>query len=178
MSEKGTKIRSRKKCEYNVCPEWVVDSLVLVHFGASKFQPELLRKPINEWVKPRGGLWTSPVGSDYGWEKWCRSEGFRIESLNECFFLKFKSNSKIAIIDSLDDLLKLPRFNRGEGFYGRVYLDFEIISNKFDAIWLTVKGQSETRFSSPMNLYGWDCESILVFNPESIQQQQRGGTLK
>lgn len=174
MTKKSTAIKPRKKCRYNVCPKWVVESLLLVHFGASEYKPEKVGKIVNSrWVKPNGGLWTSPVGSDYGWEKWCRSEEFRIENLSEHFLLRMKTDSEILIIDSLEDLLKLPRLEKGEGFYGRMYLDFEIISNKFDAIWLTVKGQWETRFSRPMNLYGWDVETVFVMNPESVYQIEK-----
>lgn len=174
MSIKETLSGKRKKCAYNVCPKWVVDSLMLIHHGASEYKPEMIGKIVNSrWVKPNGGLWTSPMGSEYGWEKWCRSEEFRIENLSKSFALRVRPESKILIIDTLEDLLKLPRLEKGEGFYGRMYLDFEIISNKFDAVWLTVKGQWETRHSQPMNLYGWDCETVLIMNKESVYQIEK-----
>ena len=174
MAEKSTTIRRRKKCEYNVCPKWVVESLVLVHFGASEYRAELVGRIRNtRWVKPNGGIWTSPVGSDYGWDVWCRAEEFRTENLKQSFLLRVNPDSKILIIDTLEDLLKLPRIEKGEGFYGRMYLDFEMISNKFDAIWLTVNGQWETRLSQPMNLYGWDVETIFVMNPDCVYQIEK-----
>ena len=37
----------------------------------------------------------------------------------------------------------------------------------YDAIFLTEKGQHETRFSEP-SLYGWDCECVLVMNPSGV----------
>ena len=174
MTEKSTAINPIKKHSYNVCPKWVVESLFLVHFGASEYMPENFGKIANSgWVKPKGGLWTSPVGSEYGWEEWCRSENFRPESLAKSFLLRMKADSKILIIDTLEDLVKLPIIEKGEGFYGRMYLDFEIISNKFDAIWLTVNGQWETRLSRPMNLYGWYCETVLIMNKESVYQIEK-----
>lgn len=161
MSEKALYAKKGKKCTFNVCPDWVVDSLVLVHFGSPAYKPEfMLEIKNNDWVKPKGGLWTSPIKSDYGWFDWCKSNDFRTKQLESSFNIKLRKGSKIAIIDSIDDLIKLPKAGN--------YLDFEIISNKFDAIWLTVKGQAETRHSKPFNLYGWDCESVLVTNKESV----------
>lgn len=53
------------------------------------------------------------------------------------------------------------------------YPDFEaMIRSGIDAIWLTPKGERETRFSHPKNLYGWDCESVLIMNPNGISPEK------
>ena len=48
-------------------------------------------------------------------------------------------------------------------------LDFENIARHYDAIHLTPKGQEDTRWSTPHNLYGWDCETILILNTDNIK---------
>lgn len=48
-------------------------------------------------------------------------------------------------------------------------IDFESLTySGVDAIWLTANGQSKTRWSQPHSLDCWDCESILVLNPNCI----------
>ena len=49
-------------------------------------------------------------------------------------------------------------------------IDFEKMSKKFDAIYLTEQGEYKTRFIDRYSLYGWDCESILIMNKNIIKQ--------
>lgn len=37
-----------------------------------------------------------------------------------------------------------------------------------ECIHLTESGQWNTRLTRPLNLYGWDCESILILNESCI----------
>jgi hypothetical protein len=140
--------------------------MILIHYGDKSFDPNKF-KPIENigFVKPRGGLWTSPIDSNWGWKDWCHAEDFRTCKIGNSFTMVLKSDSKVLKIDSLDDLKNIPFI---EHFKGISYPDFEKISESYDAIWLTENGQIETRFSSPQHLYGWDCESVLILNPESI----------
>ena len=51
--------------------------------------------------------------------------------------------------------------------------DYEaMITDGVDAIYLTERGQRETSYSVPANLYGYDCESVLVMNPDCIEVEQ------
>jgi len=50
-----------------------------------------------------------------------------------------------------------------------MYLDFEQLSKTYDAVWLTYNGERKTRYSNP-DLYGWDCESVLILNKNSVYQ--------
>lgn len=151
---------------YNLYKSSDVDKLTAIHYGSTKYNPDLLGEIKNtSWVKPKGGLWVSPVNSSYGWKDWCGDNEFR--ECNECnsFKLKFKSDAKIIIIDCLDDLLCLPvQYNFMD------VVDFEFLARHCDALWLTDKGQSKTRFSDTLHLYGWDCESILIFNKDCCYQ--------
>jgi len=42
--------------------------------------------------------------------------------------------------------------------------DYEECATRYDAIHLTDRGQWATRMTHPKNLYGWDCESVLILN--------------
>lgn len=51
----------------------------LIHYGHSDFNIAKFKPIKNDdygWVKPNGGLWTSPLESNWGWKDWCISEGF------------------------------------------------------------------------------------------------------
>ena len=141
-----------------------------IHYGSTIYNPELVRPIRNiDWrSKPLGGYWMSPIDSIYSWKEWCLEEDFRSDKYFESSVkLEFKDDAKIYIIDSYSDLEKLSYINYRELI---PTLDFEKISKEYDAIWLTVKGEQVTRFSKPISLYGWDCESVLVMNPQSIYQ--------
>lgn len=131
----------------------------LIHYGSKIFNPELI-KPIKNvnWVKPDGGLWTSPIDSKWGWKDWCDCEKFRICDKENSITLKLYDWAKICIINSVSDLNNLPYYKNHMR-----HLDFEKIAENYDVIWLTEKGETKTRWSDP-GLYGWDCESVLILN--------------
>jgi hypothetical protein len=133
----------------------------LIHYGADKYLPEKFLPICDaEWVKPKGGLWTSPVNSEYGWREWCEAESFNLGSLKKSFRVKF--SGRVMTIDSVRDMEQLPWCEPTPGWNFPLWEAVEFCG--VDAIHLTVKGQNETRFSRPHNLYGWDCETVLVMN--------------
>jgi hypothetical protein len=139
--------------------------LSLIHYGHDKFDINKFKYIENaNFVKPKYGLWGSPIDSKYGWIDWGIENNYGNFSSN----FTFEYNGNILIIDSYDDLLQLP-FYSVKDYCCLKYPDFEKLSKKYDAILLTVKGEHETRLSSPKNLYGWDCESICIFNPKGIK---------
>ena len=116
--------------------------------------------------KPEGGLWASPVDAEYGWREWCEAESWG--NLSHSFTFEFEGNA--YVIDSLKDAAAMPW--REE--YGFKFPDFEeMVRRGYDAIYLTERGQIATRFSKP-SLYGWDCECVLVMNPDCIQPPPDG----
>jgi len=127
-------------------------------FNSRKFKPI---KNIRH-VKPEGGLWASPVNSTYGWREWCKDENFG--DFSSSFEFEFTGN--IFVIDRREDAFRMPWLT----YFGSIeYSDFEeMVLRGYDAIWLTNKGQVETRFGRP-SLYGWDCESVLIMNPSCIR---------
>ena len=133
----------------------------LIHYGSSSFDREEFNPILhNGWVKPEGGLWTSPVDSKYGWKQWCTMEDAFTETLTKHFYLNLTPEARIYVIDSLEDLHQCPKCM---GLLDQV-IDFPKMAREYDAIWLTTRGQQVTRYSFPMNLYGWDCESVLLLN--------------
>jgi len=142
----------------------------LIHYGSSSIRTGRIMPVRNSWVKPAdgGGLWTSPVDSEWGWADWCRVEDFRVETLEVFCTIELTDEAKLYVIDSLDDLLAAPSYQTND-IISKRFLDFEKLSEKYDGIWLTEKGQDATRYSQPMDLYGWDVESVLLFNGKCIK---------
>tara|TARA_Y100000034_G_C6877385_1_gene401492 strand:- start:727 stop:1161 length:435 start_codon:yes stop_codon:yes gene_type:complete len=133
----------------------------LIHYGSNEFDIDLFKEPKNgKWVKPDGGLWTSPLDSVYGWKEWCIAEEFQIESYYKDYII-FDYTGNTFVIDSVADLYKLKYIDTYE-------IDFTDILNEYDAIHLTVKGQERTRHSTLKALY-WDCETVFIINPKSIK---------
>jgi hypothetical protein len=144
----------------------------LVHYGADKYDPSKFKPATNKpspFTKPvhGTGLWASPVDSAYGWIDWCNTERFHLEKLEKSFLFEIKNGSSIFVIDTLEDLLQLPLLDP-ESAYGKKGLDFEKIREDCDALILTEAGEWNTRYSKPVNLYGWDCECVLMLNDKIV----------
>jgi len=144
--------------------------MLLRHYGSSAYDPALLRPIRNRripFVKPLGGLWTSPVDSDWGWVDWCKAEEYGLSHLCRHFDVRFKG--KLLTVDSEADLDLLPWRDVCPGINQQVP-DFEaIVAEGYQGMHLTVDGQHATRTTWPRTLYGWDCESVLIFDPDSIE---------
>ena len=136
-----------------------------IHYGHKSFDITQFNKIKNDnWIKPKGGLWASPINSKYGWIDWCNENNYG--RLDNSFNFIFEGN--VLIIDSLEDLKTKIPFISVEGYQYILHIDFEKLSKKYDAMLLTENGERETRFNHPENLYGWDCESIVIFNPKGV----------
>lgn len=120
--------------------------------------------------KPKGGgLWTSPTDTDNSWRDWCTSENFNMGRLEKSFRLEV-STENLLVIDCYEDLeetmIRTHIIERRED--GLTYFKWEELLKKYDGIWLTVKGEAETRYAHPCSLYGWDCETVFLFNDRPI----------
>lgn len=117
------------------------------------------------FIKPKGGLWTSPIGSEWGWKDWCEAEGFGLDQLKNAFEIDY--TGRTLVIDSLADAAEMPWLLIGNCLRCP---DFEAIeASGVDAIHLTVNGERETRLVMEHSLYGWDCETVLIMNPATIK---------
>ena len=126
-------------------------------------------------VKPKGGLWTSTwdwENTTSDWLEWCR--GAMPEWADAPIHLLYpQDNLRVYTIDAWADLSQLlerfplrdvpgvPKYII-ESLKTFALLNWEKISEEYDAVHLTVEGQQATRWSRP-SLYGWDCESTLHF---------------
>jgi len=163
-----------------------MENLILIHYGNNKFSKTMFTPVKNRnWNKPTGGLWTSPLYSSWGWKDWCHAENFRECTEDNSFIITLKENARVLKIDTRQDLYNVKEtiiINAGP--YARKMLDFELLAKNYDAIWLTENGQIETRFpayydnistrdeNAAFDLYGWDCESVLILNKEVILQYE------
>lgn len=145
------------------------------HYGCESFDPEKFDAVKNRprYCKPLGGLWASPIEEDRndGWAEWCKAEGFHTDYLNKYFEFTLREDARVAVIDTIHNLevllYKYPQPQTPGKEYMERVLDFEKMCENYDAIELTSRGQWDTRLSDP-NLYGWDCHSLLVLNPNVV----------
>lgn len=140
----------------------------LVHYGSDKYEPEKFSKISDHYfVKPQGGLWTSPVKSKFGWKEWCLAEDFRVASLLKKFSMRFCGN--VFVINCMSDLNDLT----WQLFPSSAYLSYPLweplVKQGVDAVHLTLSGERTTRFGDvSKSLYGWDCETVLIMNSKCI----------
>lgn len=140
---------------------------IYIHYGHKSFDNKLFDEIKNEraWVKPIGGLWASNINAKYGWKNWCEEQRFRKCSIDNSFKFKLKEDTKILKIDNSDILKKLPIVN-APFRTSWINLDFEKIKEKYDAIEVLISADHQLYW----DLYGWDCDSLLVLNKEVIEQ--------
>lgn len=151
----------------------LVETFTVEHYGDNEFTLEKFQEIRNEWLKPIGGLWTSPINSHDGWKD---ADCSIFTDMSKSFKLRFKSDAKFLRVDSFEDLLNLPKYNLiPNTSISSPFVDFEAISKEADVFWLTSKGFRETRAPKLINgslisLGGWDCETVLIMNPNCCYQ--------
>lgn len=163
---------------------------IFVHYGTNKIKENLFKVIKNRrgWNKPQGGIWASPLNSNHSWRRFCLDENFNIGTLKKHILFKINSNSKIYIINSYLDLIKLKKYFifNVDRIFNEIMIDYEkMMKDGYDGIYLTEDGEHDTRFSpygrygydcsmnGKLDLYGWDCESIVIFNKSIIKQAKR-----
>jgi hypothetical protein len=123
-------------------------------------------------VKPKGGLWGSPIGCRFGWKEWCKSSKYKECSDENSFHFKLTEDANILTICSVNDLDDLPKAESPFSCISSwILLDFEnLMKNGVDAIQVNMSDDRNTDIINRLyfRLYGWDCDSILVMNKEVI----------
>lgn len=146
-----------------------------IHYGHSSFDRNLFIPIRNQerWVKPHGGLWASSVDAGYGWKDWCISNGFKIERLVEYFEFTLSDDTRVLHIYDVAQLSELPQI---EGPDMWCCLDFEqLLSDGYGAVELHLSEEKRDKLSCVFakglywELYGWDCDSILIMNPDVVE---------
>lgn len=136
-----------------------------IHYGSNCFDPSKFVEIKNEkyFNKPRGELWASNIESEFGWKNWCEREEFCTYSLDNSFVFELSTNARVYEINTKEDIEKMPL--QSEQFSTMLKaIDFEALSNDYDVI----KFNYDKNPSLYWDLYGWDCDSILVLNKEVI----------
>ena len=118
--------------------------------------------------KPSGGLWSIEYTPNEefksAWLEWFDSE-MPDWAKNYGVLFELKKDAKVYTIDSYKDLENI--YNKYPIENKTKVIDYEKVSKEYDAIILTDKGQCETGISI-INLYGWNCENILIMNFDCI----------
>lgn len=145
---------------------------IYVHYGNDHFDESLFCRIRNREYsnKPFGGLWASPEESDITWKEWCDFEEFRKYDENDCFKFKLKPNAKVLVLECKDDLANLPRVEVDLTYISmNIDIDFEKLAEDYDAIMVYIRRGKEYFDSLYHELYGWDCDTLLVMNKEIIE---------
>jgi hypothetical protein len=131
------------------------------------------------WCKPIGGIWASPVHSDFGWKEWLSENSSFSDRIKFDKLIPVELDvdiSKFIIINNPKDLDKLSwyKFLPDDPISRIENIDFEKMKREgVEGIFLTEQGQKSTwmpyiQTGSFRNLYGWDCESLLIMNERCI----------
>lgn len=145
-----------------------------IHYGSANFSPHCFKQIANTdypWNKPHGGFWASRVDAKLGWRDWCKSERFELERLNRHFRFLITPAAKVYHLYSSRDLDLLPQRSNYPKWEGRFFPDFEqMMKDGWDAIELHLSSTDENWSWNGLywQLYGWDCDSILIMNPKII----------
>ena len=147
-----------------------MDKVIYVHYGDSEFRrPDPIINYDYPFTKPDGGLWASRKNGDMTWKDWCEIEEFRLDSFNCSFEFTLKNNARVLELNSIEQLDTLPKLKGFEQWFDKensfsiCYLNFTELAKLYDAIEVT--DIHKLYFA----LYGWDCNSILIMNPDVVE---------
>ncbi len=140
-----------------------------IHYGHKSFDRNRFMPIRNErcFTKPRGGLWASPVDAEYGWKKWCDENEFRECNLDNSFTFTLSPEARVLYIGNIGDLDGLPQVKNEFSYSGWCQLDFEkLLEMGYDAVEISISADNRLYWA----LYGWDCDSIVILNPNVIEE--------
>lgn len=146
-----------------------------IHYGSPSYEVNKFDTPRNKLgTKPIGGLWGTPINGNLRWDKWCKENNFREDRLNTSFKFQLAENAKVLMIADEKDLYGCPKITVSTD-YPRYFrempwhsgaIDYEkLIEMGIDAVQVCLD-KSEVYFL----MYGWDCDSIVVLNPNVIKE--------
>lgn len=144
----------------------MTSDVIYVHYGDDQFRtPKPVRNKDLPFTKPCGGFWASRKDDPQGWKSWCEAEEFWLEKLERHFLFRLKDGAKVLELSQKDQLDGLPQMAiwKKDDIYSDCRLDFELLALDYDAIEVTDIGQLY------WPLYGWDCNSILIMNPDIVE---------
>lgn len=153
-----------------------------VHYGSSSFDKSQFSPVHNEiFTKPSGGFWASPVNAPKTWKDFVINTKLE-RDLSVSFSFELTPQAKVLHLRQYEDLESLPKIDYGlpVDLLLLVFLDFEKLAEHYDAIefhysesivndfHLNSKLSPSPKYSLKRALDGWDCDSILIMNPNII----------
>lgn len=144
--------------------------LVTNHFDRTRFKAVDDNTRYCSDIKVSGGLWGSPIDSDLGWKDLCDTGYYRDYSQDASFMFRLKPGNKVLTLKHLGDERGYPRYcDLGDN---RKWLDRNGIIFGYETLLKmgidAVEVEDVNRFCD--SLWGWDCESIFVINPDVIEE--------
>lgn len=146
-----------------------------IHYGHDKFWRHLFN-PVQNGLnlnKPCGGLWASPVGSEWSWHGFCKRNDLLRGRLGLSFEFELSQNARVLELTP-DNVWDLPVDEKSpfkrcppeeRNFLAMVEaIDFEALAREYDVLVCSLTENPGLYWL----LYGWDCDCILVLNPEVI----------
>lgn len=148
---------------------------VYVHYGHKKFDKALFESIKNRahFIKPSGGFWASRTDAKYGWKEWNESSEFVNcdDNFKISFFLS--DNARVLEIHNVEDAKKMKKTHEIKDELSEMFnvsflqtIDFEKMKENYDAVELFISDDSKLY----NELYGWDCDSILILNPDVVEE--------
>ena len=151
-------------------------SKTYIHYGHERFDRNLFTPvsncPLN-LNKPSGGMWASPVDTERGWHDWGRNNPHLQGRFRTSFQFELSPDARVLELTPFN-VWELPvdaesvfkRCSREER-YGLAMvqaIDFEALAREYDVLECSLTDYPELYWS----LYGWDCDSIVILNPDVI----------
>lgn len=145
---------------------------IFIHFGSDSLVEIPLEPSYNGLLyKPCNGLWSCKYTPNSkhrsAWEEYCSNNQINWKNFSKYVLFKLKKDARILLINDTKDFGMVAEVfqNKFEGWLSMpLGLDYHQISKYFDGIYLTKDGQMKNFF----NLYGWDVESLVLFNLNKI----------
>ena len=145
-----------------------------IHYGSNKFD---IRK-FNEFSgrkdeyftglnKPAKyiGLWASPVNANYGWKEYVEDNwGEESYRLKNSFKFTLRPDARILTVRCEKDIERYIKYDGCYIFDGEI--DFRRIARRYDGMEL-IHGENWVELHDSY-FYTWDCDSIIIWNPEVI----------
>lgn len=152
---------------------------IFIHYGADHFDKDKFNYVKNAGIGgicckpyPHTCLWASPIDDQDGWHDWCETNWFHLDRLNKSFKFKLKEKSRVLKVVTLDDLTNFLNKYCDQDEWRSIRVDFESIAQFYDALFVKIYTEDCEDFQQQAywQLYGWDVDSLLIFNPDIIEE--------
>ena len=113
----------------------------------------------------------SAENAKHGWKQWCEAEMPDFLKGKVPYVYTLKKNAKILHVWKERDLRGLPLHPNplGLAVVDEICLDFEKLSKNYDAVELHLSDGESGLYHV---LYTWDCDSILIMNPDIVEVEK------